>query len=133
MAVVLCAIGTLLGTWRFTWLTGSLGVQLLDYSRPNIVLMSVASFLILASAPVRQWLAVHPGFVKLARDGAVLSFGVYLIHPLLLQVAVPRLGLSWNRFSPLVCIPVSFCVLLAMSILAVVLLRRIPFLRAAVS
>jgi surface polysaccharide O-acyltransferase-like enzyme len=118
---------------------GDLSVDFLDhaaffeYGRPNVILMSVASFLLLSSEPVRSWLRNRPRFVIWTRTLASVSFGVFLIHPLLLQIVMPRLGLAWNSFGPLAGIMVSVFALLSVSALAVWILRQIPWLRVAVS
>jgi surface polysaccharide O-acyltransferase-like enzyme len=81
---------TAIGTWILTPAGQSQSELLLDYLRPNIALMSVGAFVLLhslgqlaAPAPVAsvvRWLSRH-------------SLGIYLLHPLLLELGSSgRLG-----------------------------------------
>jgi surface polysaccharide O-acyltransferase-like enzyme len=123
---------TLVGTFYLTRKAGHLDETLFEYGRPNIVAMSVGTFLVLSSAPVRRWLEVHPQVRRASRTVSGFCFGIFLVHPLLLQVVMPWTGLTWTTFSAPIGIPVSLLVLLFLSTLVVWTLRRLPWLREAV-
>ena len=133
LAALACTAATLVATYWRTRHAGVLDQMFFEYGRPNIILMSGSSFLLLSSAPVRRWLATRPRVVAWVRAGASAGLGVFLVHPLLLQTVMPRLGLAWNSFGAFAGILVSLLVLLALSAAAVWTLRRIPGVRAAVS
>ena len=102
---------------------------------PNIVLMS-ASFFIL----FRYW-AQNEGFLLPPRISSLLkvlgqtSFGVYLIHGIVLS-SLERgyfgFTLSYKTGDPMFFVPLTVIVIYFISFVAVFLLRKIPVLRAII-
>jgi surface polysaccharide O-acyltransferase-like enzyme len=123
---------TLVGTFMLTRKAGNLDQMLFEYGRPNIVVMSVCTFLVLSSAPLRQWLGRRQQVLEALRTGSGFVFGIYLVHPLLLQRVVPAIGINWMTFGVPVGIPLSVIVLLGLSISVVWGLRKVSWLREAV-
>jgi surface polysaccharide O-acyltransferase-like enzyme len=123
---------TLVGTFYLTRKAGNLDQMLFEYGRPNTVAMSVGTFLVLSSAPVRRWLAAHPKARLTLGRGGGFCFGIFLVHPLLLQIVMPWIGLNWMTFGAPIGIPLSLFVLLALSTLVVWILGRSPWLREVV-
>ncbi len=123
---------TLVGTFYLTRKTGNLNQMLFEYGRPNTVVMSVGTFFVLSSAPIRRWLDTRPQVRRVLRTGSGFGLGIFLVHPLLLQVAMPWIGVSWMTFGAPVGIPLSLFVLLALSTMVVWVLGKVPWLREAV-
>ncbi|GAB4541192.1 MAG: acyltransferase family protein [Anaerolineales bacterium] len=106
------------------------------YLRLNMVLMSVCAFLLFKYAGERLQLAASERSeraAKVVRHLAAASFGVYLIHVLVLTM------FNWGTFGfrltvfsapPLMMIPALTLAVFFVSYLATILLQRIPYLRA---
>lgn len=136
VCIVLVAIGwlaTLLGTYEASSHSGFLNEMMLEYGRPNVACMTIPTYLIFASALFRRNLASSPRLINMLETGAALSFGVFLVHPLLLQIVIPRLHLTWNTGGPVFGILITTFCTLALSCGFVVILRKLPWLRATVS
>jgi surface polysaccharide O-acyltransferase-like enzyme len=117
-------------------LTGGdeMNVALYAYDRPNVLVMSVALFVLLTQPEPAAWLSRHPKILGITRAVAATSFGVYLVHPLLLDVlgsGVLGYRLTAATVAPLVGIPLLSMAVLAVSVALMLVLRRIPFLGKA--
>jgi surface polysaccharide O-acyltransferase-like enzyme len=55
------------------------------YGGPNVVIVTVATYLTFASVPVRVWLA-NTSLASVVRRVASQTFGIYLAHPLFLAL-----------------------------------------------
>jgi surface polysaccharide O-acyltransferase-like enzyme len=136
VCLTIIAIGwlaTLLGTYRLTAAAGHLNELFFEYTRPNVAAMSIASYLVLVSTPVQRFAKRNPRITYVLRQIAGLSFGIYLVHPLLLQVLIPRLHIAWNTGGALIGIPAMTIVTLAISALVVWVLRQSSVTRITVS
>jgi surface polysaccharide O-acyltransferase-like enzyme len=138
ISVCLCLIAvgwlvTLLATFRLTTAAGHLNELLFEYVRPNIATMSVASYLVLVSAPVLRFAERHPAITRFMRQFGGLTFGIFLVHPLLLQIAIPRLHVAWTTGGPLIGIPLTTIATLALSALVVWVIRQWSAIRIIVS
>ncbi len=81
----------LTATWTITAsarLTGTdpLNVALFAYGTPNVLVMSVGWFVLLTQPGPAAWVARHAGVLAVVRSLATTSYGVYLVHPLLLNL-----------------------------------------------
>lgn len=133
IVVVAASLVTAHGTYDLSLKAGQPNELLLEYSRPNVMAMSVATYLLLSSEPVRLFASRHVSITRLVQQSATLSFGIFLIHPLLLQVVIPWLHLGWDVPRPWVGIPLTTVCTVALSGLLVWLLRQCPGIRSAVS
>jgi surface polysaccharide O-acyltransferase-like enzyme len=129
----LTAAWTMAATAR---LTGGeeMNVALYAYDRPNVLVMSVALFVLLTQAQPAAWASRHPRILGIIRAVAATSFGVYLFHPLLIDVlgsGVLGFRLTAATIPPLVGIPLYSMAVLAVSVALMLVLRRIPFLGRA--
>ncbi|WP_376098573.1 acyltransferase [Roseomonas sp. CCTCC AB2023176] len=122
-------LATLLPTFQLTKKAGALVEIFLDPVAPNVVAMTLATFLLLTSGPVRRGLARSPRLVAVLGFGATISFGIYLIHPLLLTIMLQGNGLAWNSFGPWIGIPLGVAALLVLSGGTTWLMQRVPGLR----
>ncbi len=127
---LLAAAWTIVTTAR---LTGDehLNVILYSYDRPNVVVMALVAFALLTQPQPAAWVARHPRILSLVRALAASSYGIYLIHPLLLDLlGSGALGfrVSGASLPPFVGIPVLAAGLLFASLLVMTVARRIPVL-----
>ena len=65
--------------------------------------------------------------LKVTKKISFLSFGVYLIHPIILEIIKP-LGL-WNNLNAVVSVPLITSIVFLVSLLAVWGLSKIPYIR----
>ena len=133
LLLALTAAWTMAATAR---LTGGeeMNVALYAYDRPNVLVMSVALFVLLTQAQPAAWAARHPRILRSIRTVAVTSFGAYLFHPLLLDVlgsGVLGFQLTAATIPPLIGIPLVSVAVLAVSVALMLILRRIPLLGRA--
>ena len=121
------AIGSGALSSRYGWTTD--GYILYDYLSPTVMLMSLSAF-----AAARSWQPQRLSGPRLRRYGAA-TFGVFLIHPLLLFPLLRHLGLpdpSQVARTVLWSVPVAAVVCLATGAIALVI-SRIPGLRRLIS
>ena len=130
MLFLLAALWTIVATAR---LTGEehLNVILYSYDRPNVVVMALVAFVLLTQPQPARWVAGHPVALALVRAFAASSYGIYLVHPLLLDVLGSGLlgvRISGASLPPFVGIPALAAGLLFASLGVMTLARRVPVL-----
>lgn len=100
------------------------------YSSSTTVVMAIGLFSLLQSL-IKQW-SIGINTRNLFHQMSILSFGVYLIHPLVIQTFLPQA----RSFIPTVFmgLNVFFVALMiyGVSLLSVLILSRVPFLRRAI-
>lgn len=117
------------GTYYVTVLRGGgeFDGSFYEYYSANVVVMSVALFLLLKSS--RALHASSPRLRGALRSLSVLVLGIYLVHAMLIDVLKSgRLGfeLDASAVHPAAGVPLFALVVFAASALLVALLRRIP-------
>jgi surface polysaccharide O-acyltransferase-like enzyme len=127
---LLAATWTIVATAR---LTGDehLNVILYGYDRPNVILMALVAFVLLTQPQPAAWVAQHARALALVRGCAASSYGMYLIHPLLLDVlgsGVLGVRISGASLPGFVGIPVLAAGLLLASLGVMTVARRVPVL-----
>ncbi|HKE92224.1 MAG TPA: acyltransferase family protein [Gemmatimonadales bacterium] len=127
---LLAALWTIVATAR---LTGDehLNVILYSYDRPNVVVMALVAFVLLTQPQPAAWVARHPRLLAVVRACAASSYGIYLLHPLLLDLLDSGvLGVRINGASlpPFVGIPLLAVGLLLVSLGVMMVARRVPVL-----
>ncbi len=127
---LLAAVWTIVATAR---LTGDehLNVILYSYDKPNVVVMALVAFVLLTQPEPAAWVTRHPVTRALVRGLATSSYGIYLLHPLLLDVlgsGVLGVRISGSSLPPFVGIPVLAGGLLFASLLVMTVARRVPVL-----
>ena len=114
---------------QLRWLSASIGrdVGLYFYSNlsPTVVVISVSLFLI-----AKNLQKVLPPNKLVDRISSSM-LGVYLVHPLFIGL-LNRAGLSAIDFNPIFGIPLVGVLTLLLSLLATILMQKIPFLRRVV-
>ena len=128
--ILVTAIWTVTATARLTG-TDPLNVALYGYGTPNVLVMSVAWFVLLTQPELSAWVARHPRSLALVRTLAATSYGVYLAHALILNVldsGVLGIHLTGASIYPFLGIPLLAAVVLAGSVGVMVVARRVPVL-----
>ncbi len=102
-----------------------------SYPSLNIILMSIGAFVLIKAAGEK----IPLPFVWLSEEASKVSFGVYLIHPIIftwMALGWNALGLETNDGNSIFVIPLAALVNFALSWMIVFVISKIPFLRAAV-
>jgi len=122
---------TIGGTWwirRYPFAAGK-SLDLLNYLRPNVVLMSVALFLFFRDLNLGKMARFAPWLHKIS----VATYGIYLAHVIVLDmVRLAEHGTSLHTFQTPHAwfeIPWTTCWAFAFTLLLVMPARRIPLIR----
>jgi len=124
---LLVLVWTVVATARLTG-DENLNVVLYGYDKPNVAVMAVIAFVFLTQPWPATWAARRSGRLALVRALAATSYGIYLIHPLLLDVlGSGLLGVRVSGTSlPFIGIPALAAVLLFVSLGVMLAARRVP-------
>ena len=113
--------------------SGTLDETLYAYLSPNVVLMAACAFLLLRSLPLAPRASRVDSWARRAlRFLSRVSFGVYLIHPFVLEaLGSGALGVSLTNATihPAFGICATSMATLILSLLGVAVLRKIPVVR----
>lgn len=102
-----------------------------SYPSLNIILMSLGAFMLLKIIGEK----ISPQFARLSNEAGKVSFGIYLIHPLVfvwMALGWNALGLETGMGNSIFIIPLAALVNFLLSWVIVFLISKIPVLRAAV-
>lgn len=126
LAVVTFLIGlfiTFYGTYYYTdMMEGKFYKNYYSYLIPNLLLMATSVFVLFKNINHRL-----DGFLKTVRDVVdKYSYGIYLSHILVLNYLI-MFGVDWNLIHPLIGIPLTTFITLALSVIIVFLISKIPF------
>jgi len=111
--------------------SAEINVLLYSFFSPNALALGMAVF-----AGIKELWRTHPALGE--RAGAVLqrvascTLGVYLLHPLVLELIAPLLRGALGRLWPWLSIPAWVAVLYVLSLLAVLAMQKIPGLKKLV-
>ncbi|TOE34567.1 acyltransferase [Vibrio parahaemolyticus] len=103
----------------------STGMYFYGFMSISVIPMSISAFYLLKhqTAPILN--------INLTKQLSILTFGVYLIHPVFLEV-INFLKLGAMSFHPLISVPVITSVVFIASLTATWLLSRIPYFKKLV-
>lgn len=102
-----------------------------SYQSINIILMSLGAFIILKMVGEKA----NRLIVEVARQGGKVSFGIYLIHLLVLDVLLAlanKTSLNVQEFNSIVIIPLVAVVAFLISWVVSYVIQKIPILRSIV-
>ncbi|MBR0139701.1 MAG: acyltransferase family protein [Firmicutes bacterium] len=120
-------IATFAGSAAIARFRGKAVETLYGYSTLNVFFMTIAVFLLFRS------LYENKSFAPKARSiiGRLskYSFGVYLVHVLIIRQLKSRLGIYCLSFDPLLCVPLLTVLVFLLSNAVSALLDRIPFVK----
>lgn len=100
------------------------GLYFYDYLSISVIPMSVAVMWLFKSVELNR--SATQGIAKMAG----LSFGVYLVHPIFLDIASMRVQLTDHE--PLVVVPLAAALTFCVSALVCLLIQRTPLLRRTI-
>lgn len=130
LLILVVVIWTVFATARLTG-DEATNVALFAYGTPNVLAMSVAWFVLLTQPELTARVTRHPRAVTLVRVLAATSYGVYLVHPLILNLldsGVLGTQITGASMYPFVGIPLLAAAVLAVSVGLMALARRVPML-----
>lgn len=129
---VIALFVTILGTYLLLRQKGEYDSYFYEYLSPNVIIMSLAAYWLLRWLPYERVYGKLPWLSKLVMLVCVTSFGVYMVHVLLLSILKGgRLGftLSGASFNLGLGILLTFLVVMPLSIGIVYLMQRIPLIK----
>jgi surface polysaccharide O-acyltransferase-like enzyme len=115
---------TFLGT-MYSFMYGY-GTPLYGFNRLNVVLMSTSFFLIMKN--LNTVTIKSTAFLKLIKKLSSMTFGVYLVHIIIIELLLQGLGYT----HPLKGIPLLLIMTFLLSNMVVYIMQRIPFLKEIV-
>lgn len=130
LLILVTATWTVAATARLTG-ADPLSVALFAYGTPNVLVMSVAWFVLLTQPEVSEWIARSPRRLAAVRLLAASSYGVYLAHPIILNLLDSgALGfrLTGASIYPFVGVPLLVVAVLGVSVGLMTAARRVPAL-----
>ena len=125
LLAVLSIVGGIIGT---RWLSYRLGCShnfFYDDLHPFIVLQGIAVFVFFKD----RFRSLSPKWSPIVIKLSNYSFGIYLVHPLLMYVCTNYFGLSSSTFPAVWFVPVYTVLIYILSCLLVKLVSMIPFMR----
>ena len=125
LLAVLSIVGGIIGT---RWLSYRLGCShnfFYDDLHPFIVLQGIAVFVFFKD----RFRSLSPKWSPIVIKLSNYSFGIYLVHPLLMYVCTNYLGLSSSTFPAVWFVPVYTVLIYILSCLLVKLVSMIPLMR----
>ncbi len=133
---ILGLIGTTYGTYLLTENNGGELVEhLYSYLAPNVMFMSLAIYLLFKSTNWNKTIDNMPIINSLITSFNKTSFGIYLIHLLVLDIiSSGELGIIINAYSfnPIIGIPLVGVITFLISHFVVLILQRIPLINKTV-
>ncbi len=126
-AALFSVAATAAWTWRCSAPKQQIEPLLMSFFAPGAVLPAAAIFAVLQAAAGRP--AAHPRAATLLAEAARCTFGVYLMHPLVLLILRNQLHLTFGLLPEALDLPLRSLLVFLLSLGCTALLRRIPFLR----
>lgn len=125
LLAALSIVGGILGT---RWLSYRLGYShhfFYDDLHPFIFIQGVAVFVFFKD----RFKTLSPEWSRMVIQLSNYSFGIYLVHPLLIFICTNHLGFSSSTFPPAWFVPVYIVFIFILSYLLVKLVSMIPFMK----
>jgi len=128
---LVCLIITMAGTFFLTARNnGEYNGYFYDYLSPNVILYSTAAFILLKY--IAENTTIFSNQKKILKALSSASFGIYLIHPMILfGLRAGWFGFSLSALSmnAIYSVPLTVFFTFGLSFLIVFLLQKIPFIR----
>jgi surface polysaccharide O-acyltransferase-like enzyme len=135
IGLLVTLFGTYIGTERADFFDG----YFYEYHSPNTVLASIAIFVLFRSINWDSMLPKDGQFMKWMNSISIASFGIYLIHPLVMNVIasdemMKLIGfkINYSLIHPVIGTPITIIVVLLLSHLSIWIMRKIPFVQKLV-
>ena len=126
VAALFSVAATAAWTWRYSAPKQQIEPLLMSFFAPGAVLPAAALFAVLQNV---KRPAAHPCAAAVLAEASRCTFGVYLMHPLVLLILRNQLRLTFGLLPEALDLPLRSLLVFLLSLGCTVLLRRIPFLR----
>lgn len=124
LLAVLSVVGGLIGTRWLSYRLGFCHGFFYDDLHPFILIQGVAVFVFLKD----RFKNLSPQWSRIVVKFSNYSFGIYLVHPLLMYICT-YIGLSSSAFNVVWFVPVCIVLIFILSYLLVKLISLVPFMR----
>lgn len=124
VTVALVGVTSASGGW------GSQGRYLYGFLSPAVIAMSLAAFVLLRAAGLRWLTPSRPALSKAMQRLSGWTFGIYLVHPLVLYPLARAVPLPSDLGGFLAVFTLQFVATAAGSVVLTVVLQRLPVVRA---
>ena len=108
--------------------TGTRSLYLYEYLSPPVILMSLSAFLLIKSM-FPSGAAVKKNPSPLFRLLLTGSLGIYLFHPIVMDILKDKLGVTGLWVTPVIGIPVTTLIVLLLSAVIVLAMSKTPVLK----
>lgn len=124
-------LGIAIGTYLLTKRSGVPDESLYLYLSPFVIFSSVAVMLFIKSIRWEKIINNKSKIVSIVTEISAASFGVYLIHPIILET-LSKYGINSSYIHPLVGTVTTFVLVFLISFIIVSVIRRVPLLKKVV-
>lgn len=130
IAGIIGAFATILRTNILTIDQGQFSSYALGYATPNVLAMSIALFVFFKYFIMKRQQNEQFAPSKLIQRISFTSFGIYLVHPMFLDVIRPFFhNANAINIHPAIGVPVQIVLMLLASLIAVLIIGKIPYLK----
>ena len=116
---------TIIGTYILTAKENSFNGILYDNLMPNVLITAVGIYLLIKNNEINPKLLIIRDFVS------KYSYGIYLVHVLVLSTFL-RIGISGQLIHPIIGIPITAILCIAVSGFIIFIMKKIPFVKNVV-
>lgn len=120
-----------IGTYILTKRSGIPDESLYLYLSPFVIFSSVAVMLFIKSIKWEKIINNKKKTISIVTEISAASFGVYLIHPIILET-LSKYGINSSYIHPVIGTSVTFILVFLISFLMISLIRKIPILKKIV-
>ena len=126
--ILIAFLITIFGTYFISIKTGNFNELFYGYLMPNVLLATIGIFLFIKSCKITNKL-----FLKIINFLDKYSYGIYLIHVLVLSYLATPLGISAYSIHPLFGIPITTILCVGVSAGIIYVVNKIPFIGKYIS
>lgn len=126
---LLSLVLTIIGTFALTANNnGRTDEYFYTYLSPNVLIMSTGVFLLFKNIRWEKVFRNRGPLLKLLSVISSTSFGIYLMHPLVLE-ALSNKGISFRLVHPIIGVPVTVFITVIICFITIWIVKRIPYIR----
>jgi len=121
----LSVVGSVVGTRWLSFRIGFCHGFFYDDLHPFVLIQGVAVFVFLKD----RFRTLPPKWRRIVVNLSSYSFGIYLVHPLLMNICTEYIGISSSAFNVVWFVPIYIIWIFILSYLLVKLVSMVPFMR----
>jgi surface polysaccharide O-acyltransferase-like enzyme len=125
---MVCVVATMIGTFVLTRTKGTYVDYFNDFLFPNVILMTIGIFVFIKSVYWERIIKRDSNMNKFILDVSTLSFGIYLVHILVLELLQNYYKIDARITNPLISIPLVSMVIMTISYVVIKLMKRLPII-----